>query len=628
VHPLKRLLSAACAVLCVGIVTLPASGLDVPLPGAAGAACTTAPLAAAAGALLGPAAELVADEGDTALALVPGVHPGIRQRLVAAGDVWCPADLVNTALALRGTTGAVERATTAAEVLAAAHFDRVTVLDAAEVSPGEVHLTTHALTNGVVADWVVAVDDAGIRSAEWTATRFAVPPLEAQIEGLTALPGATMGYERTPDGRLVPTTDVLALGLAQLADDPSPTISVTAEDGFTMHVVVGDATFYPQAANSLAGTGLPRAYGGAAPDPGVDTGDAQVDYLRIMAEGLEVNYADFLDWGYEQGWVDDEGNLYVDGALSAYCLACVLVSEYFNIHMSRAAHEALGALGYSYPDTRLALLDIVGHEMFHNLQNAYGKPDTVGGARHNSYSEGTARMQETLHSYSAVSHQPESLVYANDTNGCNGWQGSNADAAFAAGPLTGQSYDACYFWLTFYGRYGLEALVELLPRTVDLQGDRQWGVYDDPILQAARASDPDATLTDVLTAFAASALTGRGYTWGAPADEAAPALDWAAFLDRWEPDGTAGPGDALGATLRDGGMAAFQVREPLAIGQTSTAEGHAVALVVDDGSATTTRTLAPGDVVELPSGGTAWIVLMNSSTTSGEVSAALLPPSA
>jgi hypothetical protein len=33
-------------------------------------------------------------------------------------------------------------------------------------------------------------------------------------------------------------------------------------------------------------------------------------------------------------------------------------------------------------------------------------------------------------------------------------------------------------------------------------------------------------------------------------------------------------------------------------------------------------------VVELPSGGTAWIVLMNSSTTSGEVSAALLPPSA
>jgi hypothetical protein len=613
---------AALVVLCVGAAA-PAAAIGS-APGALAPAladlCATGPVDQAAQALLGDGAELVAVDADSALVLTPGVHPGVRSRLVAAGGgAWCPASAINL-LPDRGD--AVDQAVRAATVLPAAHFDGVTVERAEEVAPGEVHLRTHALTNGVVADWVVQVDAAGVASARWTAAAFAVRPFEPQMEGLTALPGASLSYARAADGTLSPTTDVLAAARAEQDADPSPTISTTAADGFTMHVVVGDATFYPQAANSLAGTPFPRVYGGAGPDAGTDTGDVQVDYLRIMGEALEVNYEDFLSWGFEQGWVDDEGNLYVDGALSAYCLACVLVSEYFNIHMNRGAHEALAALGYRYPDARTALVDIVGHEMVHNIQNAYGKPDTARGARHNSYSEGTARFTETIHDYSDVSHQPRSLVYANDINGCNGWQGTDADAAFAAGPLTGQSYDACYFWMTFHAAYGVDALVALVAGTRGLPSGRPWEVYDEAILAAARSVDPDATLVDVLVNFAAMSLTGRDYTWGAPADPDDPPLDWSEFLDRWTPRDAAVAG-TNSATLRDGGIAAFEVAGTYEVTDVSTAAGHGVALVVDDGTTTTVRQLEAGDTIRVGSGQVGWLVLLNAGTAQSQVSATL-----
>ena len=580
--------------------------LDLPLD-----ACVTGLVDDAAAALLGPAAELVSVEVDSAMALTPGVYPGVRNRLLAVGDGWCDASAVNAVAAARGLTAPTAVAELAATVLAAPFFDQVTILESREVADGRVELVTHAVTNGVVAEWVVDVDALGVRRAEWTAVEFAAAPFEPQIEGLTALPTASWAYERTTTSGLVqPTTTI-----AQLAADdqaPSPFMSTTGPDDFTVHISVGDALFYPQV------IGGPGIYGGVAPDPDLDTGEVQVDYLRIMREAAEVNMADFYDFGWRKGWVDDEGTIYVDGALSAYCLACVLVSEYFNVHMSRAAHEALGALGYSYPDARTALIDIVGHEIVHNFQNAYGKPSSVGGGRDNSYSEGMARFSETIHSYSAVSHQTGSLVYANDTNGCNGWQGNNADAAFAAGPLTGQSYDACYFWLTVHGTYGIDAFLGMLEHSSGLPGGRPWEIYSAAI-EEATGDD----ITEVLANFARMSLTGRDYAWNATNNPDSPVLDWAEYLDRWTPGGVLGAGDDAEAGLQDGGMTAYELDGDVLVTGLSTEDGHAVALVVDDGEASTATILSDGDVVELAEGEDAWLVLLNGSTTGGLVTVEL-----
>ena len=571
-----RALSLALLIALVASLAGPASGgslldLDVDVDDLPGA-CVVGSLGEAVASLLGAGAEVVDSGADSALVLTPGVHPGVRNRMLGLGDAWCDASAVNAVAAARGLTTPVAIAELAATTLAAPFFDQVTVLESRLVDADTVELVTHARTNGVVARWVVDVDALGVAAASWTAIEFGAAPFDPQIEGLTALPTATWAYERVATSGLVePTTTIEALLAAE--DDPSPFISTTGPDGFTVHVSVGDAQFYPQV------VGGPGVYGGVAPDPGVDTGETQVDYLRIMGEAAEVNMADFHDFGWEKGWVDDEGTIYVDGALSAYCLACVLVSEYFNVHMSRAAHEAIGVLGYTYPDARTALIDIIGHEIVHNFQNAYGKPSSVGGGRHNSYSEGMARFSETIHSYSAVSHQTGSLVYANDTNGCNGWQGTNADASFAAGPLTDQSYDACYFWLTVHGLYGIDAFVGMLESSRGLPTGRPWEIYGAAI--AAGTGDPAEV---VLANFARMALTGRDYVWQAPNDPESPFLDWAEHLDRWVPNrASVDAGDTPAVTLRDGGMAAFPLDGDVLVGALSEQAGHAVALVTDDG---------------------------------------------
>lgn len=578
--------------------------------------CHAGTAAAATQALLGDGAELVEVTGDSALALRPLVQPGTRTRLLAAEQgVWCPAGAVNAVATARGGLDDVGLAELTATTLAAAHFDATRVLERQQVAPGRVRLTTHARTNGIVADWDVELDALGVRRATWTATDFAQAPFEAETEGLTALPGATRTYERTATGLLEPTVTIRELAARNEQQDPSPFISVESPDGFVAHVIEGDGTFYTGAANSLAGTGLPTVYTGVAPDAGTDTGNTQVDYLRIMGEGLEVNFEDFHGWGWRQGWVDEEGGLYVDGALSGFCLACVLVSEYFNIHMSRAIGPALDALGYGYPDERLALINVVGHEMVHNYQNAYGKPDSVGGGRHNSYSEGMARFSETLHDYSHVSHQTESLLYADDTNGCNGWQGGNADAAHRAGPLTGQSYDACYFWKTVHGTYGIDAFLGVLEHSSGLESGRPWEIFDEAI-----AAGTGADLTEVLANFAAKSLTHHGYVWGNPANPESEELDWARFLDRWTPLASFN-GSTVSASLRDGGTVAYRLQRSGTV-DVSEGDGHGVAFVVDEGDDVTMTLLSDGDVVD-PAGRDAWIVLLNAGTTESEVSATL-----
>lgn len=577
--------------------------------------CVAGTPQAAATELLGNGAELVEVDRDSALVLTPGVHPGVRNRLVSVDGSWCTAEGLNLAL---DATDAVDAASTAATYLPAAHFDEVTVLDATEVTPGVVELTTHARTNGVVADWTIQVDALGIHSATWRAIDFAVEPFDPQIEGLTALPGAEWTYVRTATGLLESSTTVEEI--AALNGDPSPFISVETKDGFTIHVHESDAMFWPQAAHTIFGVDLPRPHIGVAPDAGQDTGITQVDFLRIMGEAAQINADDFHDWGWRKGWVDDEGSIYVDGALSAFCLACVLVSEHFNVHMNRAVVHALDALGYSYPDARLALINVVGHEMVHNYQNSYGKPDSVGGGRHNSYSEGMARFSETLHNYSHISHQPDSLVYANNINGCNGWQGSNADAAFASGPLTGQSYDACYFWMTVHAAHGIGAFLGMLQNSEGLPGGRPWEIYAGAI-EAATGVPPAETIAN----FAAMTLTGRDYTWGNPTDPESEEHDWAEYLDRWRPSATAAVGDTLRRSMRDGGVGAWRF-SGTAVVDVSDGEGHAAAVVVDDGTTTSIDMLADGDRIEVGGASAGWILLINTSTDSSEVTVSLNEP--
>jgi hypothetical protein len=121
------------------------------------------------------------------------------------------------------------------------------------------------------------------------------------------------------------------------------------------------------------------------------------------------------------------------------------------------------------------------------------------------------------------------------------------------------------------------------------------------------------------------ALTGRGYTWGNPTDPESDEWDWAQYLDRWNPSAAASVGDTLRRTLRDGGMAAFRF-EGRATVDVSDDAGHAAALVTDNGTATGTELLTDGQVIEAPAGASAWLVLINASTTSAEVALTLTPP--
>lgn len=367
-----------------------------------------------------------------AVALVPLVHPGVRVRLVPVGGAWCDAQ---RAYNLLPDAAPLDVATGYAQVAAAAWFDGVRVIDAREVAPGLVRLTTHARTNGVVADWTIALDAAGVRSARFVATRFAVAPFEAQIEGLTALPGLSRGFERAADGLLVPAEPLFPSGSVV---DPNELVAVDRmPDGFEIQFQDGGTPFYPK---------------------------LDEPPLHTIREATRENYAEFLAWGVRTGW-PGRGTIFVYDASALQCLACVRWGEEFNVHLSSRMGEAMTAIGYTYPDERAAMSSVLGHEIFHNIQHVYAgsAAASLGGA----FVEGTARFQETLHVYSWVSPQAGSVVYARDANGCNDELGvQTGSVTLFDGPATDQSYSACDLWLGFHGRHGLagiEALTEASP---------------------------------------------------------------------------------------------------------------------------------------------------------------------
>jgi hypothetical protein len=147
------------------------------------------------------------------------------------------------------------------------------------------------------------------------------------------------------------------------------------------------------------------------------------------------------------------------------------------IHISSNVVLALEALGFHYPDEKLAYSNVIGHEMVHNFQHAYYKPQENNRSGHVSFVEGMARFSETLHPYSHVSHQPGSLIYSIGRedipfvslalNSCNGWLGSNPEVTFARGPFDGHTYNACYFWMTWHQTHGVAGLVEVFEAMYD-----------------------------------------------------------------------------------------------------------------------------------------------------------------
>lgn len=527
----------------------PAAEIGGPAPG-----CVAAGDAgAAAVALHGPGTEVL-EQGslagfDSALVLAPKiVFPGVRHRLVRAGSSWCDGSAgFNAAWAASGRgTQPAALASAFASMAAATFFDGATVTAVRSTSAGAVELTTHAKTNGVVADWVVRTDGAGVREATWTVTGFAVRPFDASWEGLTALPGLTRSYVRGVDGGIDEVDPITAATFATPTGVETISASAVMSDGFEVLV-----------RNSNTPVGL--ALDG-------DTGVATVDFVRLIRAAAADNYETFLEWGLQKGWSPaGRGSIRIDDAVSLFCLACVAISSEFNVHMTSQMAHVVRALGYHYPNDDLLISDILGHEIFHNFQIAAAGSDDALADMSYGYIEGSARFTETLHGYSEVSHQPGSVVYANDVGGCNGYL--SRDGAFGMARSPGEhSYDACYFWMALHADHGIQGLVRAVKSSPTHAAKSN--VSEMAGLIEAGAGLPYA---DVMASFTGHALTGSGYVWGA-ADGTSPPLDWAAHLERWTPS-TLLPGASRVQWVSRGGLMGVKVGADSVASMTSTATG-------------------------------------------------------
>jgi hypothetical protein len=547
--------------LLAALLVLPSSAVGA-APAARSAplapsACVSGDAASAGAQLFGAGTEFAGDEKvaglTTALVLEPYIMPGTRHRLIAVPGGWCDAEAAfNHAWQANGrsTSEAGAMAEAYARLAAAPYFDQTTVTS--RTSAAGVHtITTHALTNGVEAKWKIVTDPLGVRTAKWASTGFAVKPFVAQWEGLTALDGARETYTRLGDGTLGAVRG-LPTGERQ---EPAAEVSYTGPDGFKIVVGIGDSR--------------------NAADVGTDTGVSRVDLLRMARRSIAENYQDFYDWGFRANWAParlrvlivqagtavpggpaNTGYVSFNDATSAYCQACVFIADDFQIHMVSEFRVFLESLGYAYPGASDydVLTDILGHEMFHNWQNNYVRPASSGRSVPVSYSEGTARFQETLHDYSHASHQPESLVYANDLNGCNGL--SATDASVAGGAFQTPTYNACNFWIPWYGAHGIEDFAKLVmegaPAGAAVPGAGNAGKVINAIEVATGESYGRSGAS-----WAAGIITGKGMEYGPP-DGSADSLDWGQYLNRWSPV-TLETGSSATATLSNGGVMARRV---------------------------------------------------------------------
>ena len=542
----------AAAAATIGLAVLPAAA------GAATRGCVPGDAATAGTTLFGSGTELAGTARiaglRTALVLEPYIAPGTRHRLIAVDGGWCDAETAfNRAWAANGRAVGDGRAMAAAyaRLAAAPYFDRTTVTS--QRSAAGVHvLTTHALTNGVAATWAIVTDRTGVRTARWAETAYAVRPFRAQWEGLTAVDGASERYTRAAGGALLAGH---GLPQARAAFAPAASVTTTGADGFTIVVGIGDTR--------------------QAVDPGQDTGNGRLDILRTTRDVLAENYRDFYDWGFRADWAlagtrpgvvnspvsipapAKTGYVSIDDATSAYCQACVFVADDFQIHFVSEVRPFLEALGYSYGNAsdRDVLSDVLGHEMFHNWQNNYVKPTATKRSVPTSYSEGTARFQQTLHGYAGIEHQPTSLLYANDANGCNGFAGAAPDTALAAGAFETQAYEACNFWLGWYGAEGLPALAGLVTTGMAYDPKKTTLTNTQKVIGGIEAATGKPYVA-AAAEWAAALITTRNLAWG-PATGTGPVINWADYLEDWTP-ATLAVGGSVTRTLANGGVMAVR----------------------------------------------------------------------
>ena len=582
----------------LGLATLTAGASAVgPVASSVSGPCVSGDADRAAETLYGRGTEVARTDRvaglETALVMQPYIAPGTRHRMIAISSGWCDAETgFNRAWTANGRalTNGSGVAAAYARLAAAPYFDQTTVLSHSG-SGGRHIIRTHALTNGVEAAWTIVTDERGIQAAAWATTGFAVRPLVAQWEGLTALAGASERYTRLGDGELVAAR---GLPTGQL-EDPAAEVSYTGPDGFKIVVGISDSR--------------------NAVDAGMDTGNSKLDILRMTRDVIAENYQDFYDWGFRADWATARtrflivnspvqipapprtGYVAINNSTSAYCLACVFIADDFQIHFISEVRAALEALGYEYPGTsdRDVLADVLGHEMFHDWQNNYYKPTSTGRSVPGSYSEGTARMQETLHAYSGGSHQPGSLVYANDANGCNGYHGTDTNSTAAAGPFN-QSYSACNFWLPWYGAEGVGALARLVSEGAPAGAEASTTPAGKMIPAVEIATDKPYAVS--AAEWAAGLITKKGMVWG-PASDPGTSRNWAQHLERWTP-AQLEVGGSVTRTLSGGGVMAVEATQAF---RPTVTEGATIAIVRDSAAGASISFPPEGELVQGPVSG-------------------------
>ena len=551
---MRRIVTGACIVMVVGGQAVAATAAPAPAP-----ACERG-IREAATRLVGDQASLVEVSTiaglDVATVMDPRIAPGFTNALLRVGGEWCSVGSFNRAAAEQLAGASRARVAAAfASVAAMPYLGNVVVSDVVSARPA-VTLTTTGGRHGAESRWTVAVDDAGVRSAGFTTTRWdpgaAVLPAGVgrhadggtasigDLEGITSLPGHTRTFTRAPDGRIAidaTVQDLLDRSVAerQAAVDraaliagvgPGDDLKYEFEDGLTIKVSYGLSPY--------------------TPDAGVDTGVAQADRLRTILAGVVAHYKDFIRWGVDDpfdntgrtilggdtGLPERAGYINVDSPLAPVCLACSYLADAMEVHIALLFPELAPVLvPVSYPDSEKFVQTVIGHEMVHSLQGGYS--NAQGGAFTNAFIEGSARASESLHDNAPNSFQTGAIHFNDSGNGCEGFENGRGGwiAAQAVGPFNGHTYDACYFWWTYLATHGPEGLIDLIKAMPEALATSSGGAAARNIrLLEVAAEDGNGALD--LARWGAAVAAGNaadGYT--IPAGQTGDRLNWFSLLN-------------------------------------------------------------------------------------------------